>query len=485
MNSILNLAPQNVWKHFHELSQVLRPSGHLEQIQKFLLDYGKKIHVTSFKDDAGNVVYKKPAYPGMENRKAVILQAHMDMVPQKNKEKVHDFEKDPIEMVIDGEWLYANGTTLGADDGMGVAAIMAIMEDKTLKHGPLQALITADEETGMFGAFGLKPGTVEGDILLNLDSETEGELYIGCAGGIDITCTMEYKETPVDKKKIALNVTLKGPRGGHSGMEINQGRANANKLMARFLNRVAAENGICLVSWDGGNMRNSIPREAEAVITLDENQVSAVEKTAEACARVWSEEFKETENEITLTVEPIETPEKGVPQEISDNIIDAILACPNGVLRYIPTVPDTVETSSNLAIVNVKDGRVSVKFLTRSSRDSMKDYMAQSIAATFRMAGMKVQFSGAYGGWEPDVKSPILKAMREAYKKQFGKEASVKVIHAGLECGIIGAIMPGLDMISFGPTLESPHTPNERCLIASVPYFYNFLIATLENTPVK
>jgi dipeptidase D len=485
MSSILNLAPQNVWKHFHELTQVPRPSGHLEKIQKFLVDYGKKIGVESFKDEAGNVIYKKPAYPGMENRKTVILQAHMDMVPQKNKDKVHDFEKDPIETVVDGEWVHANGTTLGADDGMGVAAIMAVMEDKNLKHGPLEALITADEETGMYGAFALKPGTVEGDILLNLDSETEGELYIGCAGGVDITASLEYKEVPVDKKKAALKVTLKGPRGGHSGMEINQGRANANKLMARFLNQAAAESEICLVSWEGGNMRNSIPREAESVITLDEEQIANVKKIAETCAMIFSEEFKETEAKITLDVETIETPTVGVPQEISDNIIDAILACPNGVLRYIPTIPDTVETSSNMAIVDVKSGKVSVKFLTRSSRDSMKDYMAQSIAATFRMAGMKVEFSGAYSGWEPNMNSPILKAMTEAYKKQFGEEAQVKVVHAGLECGIIGAVVPELDMISFGPTLESPHTPNERCLISTVERFYEFLVATLENTPLK
>ena len=268
MSTILSLAPQNVWKHFYSLTQVPRPSGYLKKVQEFLLNFGKSVGVESFQDEAGNIIYRKPATPGMENRKKVILQAHMDMVPQKNNDTVHDFENDPIETYIDGDWVKAKGTTLGADDGMGVAAIMAIMEDKTLKHGPLEALITADEETGMFGAFGLKPGTVDGDILLNLDSEEEGELYIGCAGGEDLTAVLEYKEVETDPADIALKVTLKGLRGGHSGLEINEGRANANKLMARFMNQVITYDEACLVSWQGGNMRNAIPRECEVVITV-------------------------------------------------------------------------------------------------------------------------------------------------------------------------------------------------------------------------
>lgn len=485
MSTILNLAPQSVWKHFHELTQVPRPSGHLKNIQKFLLDFGKEIGVETFKDEIGNIIYKKPAYPGMEDRKTVILQAHMDMVPQKNKDKEHNFVTDPITTRIVDDWVYADGTTLGSDDGMGVAAIMAVMEDKNLKHGPLQALITADEETGMFGAFGLKPGTIDGDILLNLDSETEGQLYIGCAGGVDVTCTMEYKEVPVTEGKAAIKVVVKGPRGGHSGLEISEGRANSNKLMARLVTELAEHDGACLVSWEGGNMRNSIPREVDVILTVDADCLTDAKERAVACEKVFNDEFNEVDSKIHILVKDVDLPAMEVPQEISDNIIDALLACQNGVMRYIPSVRDTVETSSNLAIVKVKEGKVEVNILTRSSRDSMKRYMAKSIAAAFRMAGMKVGFSGAYSGWAPDVNSPILKAMKEAYKAQFGKEALVKVVHAGLECGVIGATVPGLDMISFGPTLESPHTPNERCYIPSVQRFYDFLVATLENTPKK
>ncbi len=485
MSEIISLAPQNVWKHFDSLTQVPRPSGHLEKIQSFLLEFGKSVGVEAFKDEVGNIIYRKPATPGMENRKTVILQAHMDMVPQKTKDKQHDFENDPIETEIDGEWVRAKGTTLGSDDGMGVAAIMAVMEDKTLKHGPLVALITADEETGMFGAFGLKPGTIDGDILLNLDSEEEGELYIGCAGGEDLNATLEYKEVETDPTDVALKVTLKGLRGGHSGIQIGWGHANANKLMARFLNQVIAYDEACLVSWEGGNMRNAIPRECEAVITVPAEEVDDVIAFVGECEQVWRDEFATIEEGISFTVERVELPKMMVPDEIRDNLVDAIYACPNGVERFIPTIHDTVETSSNLAIVEIGNGRAEIKVLTRSSRDSMKDFRNTAIESCFSMAGMHVERSGSYSGWEPDVNSPILHAMKESYKAQFGEEPEVKVIHAGLECGIIGAVVPGLDMISFGPTLQCPHTPEERCNIPSVAKFYDFLTATLENTPMK
>lgn len=485
MSEIISLAPQNVWKHFDSLTQVPRPSGHLEKIQSFLLEFGKSVGVEAFKDEVGNIIYRKPATSGMENRKTVILQAHMDMVPQKTKDKQHDFENDPIETEIDGEWVRAKGTTLGSDDGMGVAAIMAVMEDKTLKHGPLVALITADEETGMFGAFGLKPGTIDGEILLNLDSEEEGELYIGCAGGEDLNATLEYKEVETDPTDVALKVTLKGLRGGHSGIQIGWGHANANKLMARFLNQVIAYDEACLVSWEGGNMRNAIPRECEAVITVPAEEVDDVIAFVGECEQVWRDEFATIEEGISFTVERVELPKMMVPDEIRDNLVDAIYACPNGVERFIPTIPDTVETSSNLAIVEIGNGRAEIKVLTRSSRDSMKDFRNTAIESCFSMAGMHVERSGSYSGWEPDVNSPILHAMKESYKAQFGEEPEVKVIHAGLECGIIGAVVPGLDMISFGPTLQCPHTPEERCNIPSVAKFYDFLTATLENTPMK
>ena len=485
MSEILSLAPQNVWKHFYSLTQIPRPSGHLEKIQAFLLEFGKSIGVETFQDEVGNIIYRKPATPGMENRKGVILQAHMDMVPQKNNDTVHDFVTDPIQTYIDGDWVKAKGTTLGGDNGIGVAAIMAVMEDKTLVHGPLEALITADEETGMFGAFGLKPGTVSGEILLNLDSEDEGELYIGCAGGEDLTATLEYKEEETAPEDVALKVTLKGLRGGHSGMEINEGRANANKLMARFMNQVIAFDEACLVSWNGGNMRNAIPRECEVVITIPAEEEADVLEFVKECETQWNEEYHVHETPITFTAERVDLPKMMVPDEIRDNLVDAIYACQNGVLRMIPTIPDTVETSSNLAIVNIGGGKAEIKILTRSSRDSMKDYLNTSLESCFSMAGMQVVRSGSYSGWEPNVHSPILKAMKESYQAQFGNEPAVKVIHAGLECGIIGAVVPGLDMISFGPTMRSPHSPDERCYIPTVSKFYDFLTATLANTPIK
>ena len=410
MSTILSLAPQNVWKHFYSLTQVPRPSGYLKKVQEFLLNFGKSVGVESFQDEAGNIIYRKPATPGMENRKKVILQAHMDMVPQKNNDTVHDFENDPIETYIDGDWVKAKGTTLGADDGMGVAAIMAIMEDKTLKHGPLEALITADEETGMFGAFGLKPGTVDGDILLNLDSEEEGELYIGCAGGEDLTAVLEYKEVETDPADIALKVTLKGLRGGHSGLEINEGRANANKLMARFMNQVITYDEACLVSWQGGNMRNAIPRECEVVITVPAEEEADVLEFVQECEALWNEEYHVYETPISFKAERVELPAMMVPDEIKDNLVDAIYACQNGVMRMIPTIPDTVETSSNLAIVSIGGGKAEIKILARSSRDSMKDYLNTALESCFSMAGMEVTRSGGYSGWEPNVDSPILKA---------------------------------------------------------------------------
>ena len=485
MSTILSLAPQNVWKHFYSLTRIPRPSGHMEKVTTFLIDFGKGLGLESFVDEAGNVIIRKPATPGMENRKGVILQAHMDMVPQKNNDTEHDFEKDPIEAYVDGDWVRAKGTTLGADDGLGVAAIMAVLEAKDLKHGPIEALITKDEETGMYGAFGLKPGTVNGEILLNLDSEEEGELYIGCAGGMDVTATLEYKEVPVEAGDVAFMITLKGLKGGHSGLEINQGRANANKLMVRFLREAVADYEARLASWEGGNMRNAIPREAKAVVTVPAGSEGELMELVEDYERLFNEEYATIETPISLKAEKVELPSGEVPEEIQDNLIDAICACQNGVTRMIPTVPDTVETSSNLAIVTIGGGKAEVKILARSSCDSMKDFLTASLESCFSMAGMKVEMSGGYSGWQPNVDSPILRAMKESYKRRFGKEPEVKVIHAGLECGIIGAIIPGLDMISFGPTLRSPHSPDERAYIPDVRKFYDFLVATLEETPLK
>lgn len=483
--SILKLAPQQVWKHFYALTQIPRPSGHVEQVTEYLVSFGKSLGLESFVDEAGNVIIRKPATAGMEDRKGVILQGHMDMVPQKNADTVHDFTRDPIEAYVDGEWVRAQGTTLGADNGLGVAAIMAVLEDKDLKHGPLEALITRDEETGMYGAFGLKPDTLHGEILLNLDSEQEGELYIGCAGGVDITATMAYKEEEAEDGWTARRLVLKGLRGGHSGMEINEGRANANKVMARVLHDLLIEFDCQLVGMDGGNMRNAIPREASATLLFNPTDMDGLDDYILDYEQQLNAEYAPVESGITLRMEDVEAPKTAVPTEIQDNLIDALMACQDGVMRMIPTVPDTVETSSNLAIVQIGGGSAAFKILARSSSDTMKDYLADCLTACFSMAGMKVELSGAYSGWQPNVDSPILKAMKLSYEQQFGQEPTVKVIHAGLECGIIGANYPGMDMVSFGPTLRSPHSPDERAYIPSVSRFYDFLTAVLAQTPVK
>jgi len=481
MSTILDLAPKAVWKHFYALTQIPRPSGHVEKVSEYLVNWAKDLGLEAFIDNVGNVVMRKPATPGMENRKMVTLQAHMDMVPQKIKELDHDFTKDPIQTEIDGEWVHAKGTTLGADDGMGVAAIMAVMESKDIKHGPLEALITKDEETGMYGAFGLSADTLKGEILLNLDSETEGELYIGCAGGIDIVSTLEYKEEPASEGFVGRKISLKGLRGGHSGIEINQGRANAVKLLARITHDLLMEFDCQLVCFGGGNMRNAIPRDAEVVLNFNPEDIADLETYMAEYEAQIAGEYKSIENGVALKIEEVEASATVVPEEIQDNLIDALMACHDGVLRMIPTVPDTVETSSNLGIVNIGDGKARFQVLARSSCDTMKDWLADSITAAFNMAGMKTELLGGYSGWQPNVDSPILAALKQVYKEKFGKDPEVKVIHAGLECGIIGANYPKMDMVSFGPTLESPHTPSERVQIESVGKFYELIEAVLEK----
>jgi dipeptidase D len=451
-----------------------------------LLDFGKQAGVEAFKDPAGNIVFRKPATPGMENRKGVILQAHMDMVPQKTPESTHNFETDPIEPWIDGEWVKAKGTTLGADNGLGVAAIMAIMEAKDLKHGPIDALITRDEETGMFGANELPEGELQGDILLNLDSEHWGKFVIGSAGGIDVTATMEYQEVVTDPEDAAVRITVKNLRGGHSGLEINEGRANANKLLVQIVREAIAETEARLASWNGGNMRNAIPFKAEAVLTLPKENITALSEMVADWQDTFNDEFKLIEPQgVELTVEPVETPEKEVPVEIQDNLINAIYGCHDGVIRFIPAYPSVVETSSNLAIINIGEGKANIKILARSSREDMKDYVATMLESCFSMAGMKVETSGSYGGWDPNPESEILHLLLKEYKELFGKDGIIQVDHAGLECSVILGKYPWLDVVSLGPTMKSPHTTTERALIETVEPFWQLLKKTLEDIPAK
>ncbi|MBR0269471.1 MAG: aminoacyl-histidine dipeptidase [Prevotella sp.] len=485
MNEICKLHPECIWKNFYALTQVPRPSGHLEKVQQFLLDFAKKAGVEAFIDEGRNVVMRKPATPGMEDRKGVILQAHMDMVPQKTPESTHNFVTDPIQPWIDGEWVKAKGTTLGADNGLGVAAILSVMEAKDLKHGPVEALITADEETGMFGANDLPENMLQGDILLNLDSETWGKFVIGSAGGIDVTGTLDYKEVETDPEDAAVRVTLKGLRGGHSGLEIHEGRGNANKMMVQVVREAIEECEARLASWHGGNMRNAIPFKAEVVLTLPKENVAALKELAEDYLADFTDQYKNIESGIELIVEDVETPKMEVPVEIQDNLIDAIYGCHNGVLRMIPSYPDVVETSSNLAIIDIEDGKASLKVLARSSREDMKAVIVNTLQSCFNMAGMKVETAGSYGGWDPNPNSEVLHLLMKIYKELNGVDGIIQVDHAGLECSVILGKYPHLDVVSLGPTMKSPHTTTERALIATVEPFWQLLKKTLEEVPVK
>ncbi|MGL4806241.1 MAG: aminoacyl-histidine dipeptidase, partial [Bacteroidales bacterium] len=433
-------------------------------------------------DEVGNVLIRKPATPGMENAPIVVLQAHMDMVPQKNSNVDHDFEKDPIQAYVDGEWVKAKDTTLGADNGIGMAAIMAVLQSKEIKHGPIEALITADEETGMFGAFGLKEGFVKGKILMNTDSEDWGELFVGCAGGVDVTASIQYKEeNEIPEGDIALKISVTGLKGGHSGCDIHLGRANANKLLFRFLKPAVALHEARLSWVKGGSLRNAIPREAFAIVTIPAEAKDEFMEMADEYQADIRDDYKGVEDGIKFEVEEVALPKTLIPEEIQDNIINAVVAVPNGAARFLVDMPDVVETSSNMAIISVDKGVFSVKFLVRGSNDNLKMDLASSIESTFALAGAKVEFSGEYPGWNPNMDSQILHVMKDEYKKLYGVEPKVNVIHAGLECGIIGAACPGMDMISYGPTVRFPHSPDEKVNIKDVELFWDYTKAILEG----
>jgi dipeptidase D len=425
----------------------------------------------------GNVIIRKPATKGMEKRMGVIFQTHLDMVPQKNSDKKHDFEKDPIETVIDGEWVRANGTTLGADNGIGVAATMAVLASNDIVHGPIEALFTIDEETGMTGVFGLKKGLLNGDILMNLDSEDEGELYVGCAGGVDVSVTKKYAEEKSPKGMVAYKITAKGLKGGHSGVDIALGRANSNKLMFRFLMQAESDFGIRLSETSGGDLRNAIPRESYSIILVPDTKTKEFEKFVKGYEKMYKAEFSDTEPDLKFICEKVAVPAKVMDATKQYKIIRAVFVCPNGVIRMSQAMKGLVETSNNLAIVKCKNGKFEAYNLCRSSVDSAKEANAWKIA--------DVKLEGGYPGWKPNMKSPILQTMSDVYKEMFGNVPEKKAIHAGLECGLIGGVYPNLDMISFGPTIRYPHSPDEKVNIASVVRFWDFLVGTLKHIPVK
>jgi dipeptidase D len=451
----------------------------------YMTEFGKKHNLETTVDKVGNVIIRKSATKGMENRKGVIFQTHLDMVPQKNSDKKHDFKKDPIETIIDGEWVRANGTTLGADNGIGVASVMAILASKDIIHGPIEALFTIDEETGMTGVFGLKNGLLKGDILMNLDSEDEGELYVGCAGGVDVNVTKDYTEEKSPKGMVAFKIIAKGLKGGHSGVDIALGRANSNKIMFRFLMQAESDFGIRLAEAAGGDLRNAIPRESYSIVLVPEIKTKEFEKFVKGYEKMYQAEFSDTEPDLKFFSEKIATPPKIMKKEDQYKIIRALFACPNGVQRMSQAMRGLVETSNNLAIVKCIGGKFEAYSLTRSSVDSSKEATAWKIAAVFHLIDAKVTLTGTYPGWKPNMQSPILKTMSDVYKDMFGNVPEKKAIHAGLECGLIGGVYPNLDMISFGPTIRYPHSPDEKVNIDSVGKFWKFLVETLKHIPVK
>ena len=477
------LKPALVWKHFAAICNIPHPSHHEEKIRQYVVDFAKAQGLEYLVDEANNVYVRKSATAGMENRKGIVIQAHLDMVPQKNNDKTFDFENDPIEAYIDGEWVTANGTTLGADNGIGAAAILAVLEDNTLVHGPIEALFTATEETGMDGAFGLKGGLLQGDILLNLDSETEGELYVGCAGGLDANITLPYTAEAAPAGYVAYTVEVKGLKGGHSGIQIGYQRANANRELFRLLNHSACD--LRLAAVDGGGLRNAIPREATAVVLVAQADVATFEAEVAALEKTLVADFANIEDSISVKATATAAPAEVIPACVASKLAKAVIGAPNGVVKMSVEMEGLVQTSSNLARV-VSDGTcVKIQCLLRSSVNSEKHALGEAIKGVFELAGATVELSGDYDGWKPNMESPILHTMLASYESLYGVKPAVMAIHAGLECGIIGGKYEGLDMISFGPTICFPHSPDEKVEIASVDKFYSFLLHTLANAPLK
>lgn len=477
---ILNLEPKRLWKHFYDLTLIPRPTGQMKEVTKFVIDFGKSLGLDTKQDEAGNVLITKPASKGMESAPVVIIQSHVDMVPQKNSDVNHDFTKDAIQTRIEGNLVKAHSTTLGADNGIGVGAMMAVLEDNTLVHGKLECLFTIDEEVGMIGAFGLKPGFLNGSVLLNLDTEEEGDLTVGCAGGADINASFQYKVVEANPSEVAYSIDLTGLKGGHSGGEIHEGRANANRLMARFLKDAIAECDVRLASFNGGSLRNAIPREVFAVVSLlPENEQIFLDLVKEYEA-TYIDEFDGVETSLSLKAKKVEMPKSLMPSEIQDSLVNAVVGCQNGVVNMLTSFEGVVETSSNLASVKTGEGEVTVGFLTRSSSESRKDEICSSIESVFSLAGAKVEILNPYPGWQPNAKSPTSDMMAKLFQEMFNKPAKVQVVHAGLECGIILDSTPGLDIVSFGPNIRNPHSPDEYVEIDSVERFYKYFVKTLE-----
>ena len=478
---LLNIEPQIVWKNFSALNAVPRPSKKEERVIEFIKNFGENLGLPTSVDEVGNVIIKKPATAGMEDRKSIILQSHLDMVHQKNSDVNFDFETQGIQMEIDGDWVKAKGTTLGADNGLGVAAIMSILESSDIPHPALEALFTIDEETGMTGALGLKPGQLSGEILLNLDTEEDDEIDIGCAGGIDVTASQNY--TLQDSNGSIVKITVKGLQGGHSGMDIHKGFGNANVILGRLLYSGIEKENIQLIAVDGGSLRNAIPREAFAIVSV-RNAPEFINQATVLKAEIL-EEFNTIEKDLHIEIENFSSEEKAISEKDSKKIILSLKAAHNGVYRMSPDVADLVETSNNIARVELKNGDLKILCLSRSSVDSTKFAVAEQLKSVFELADLNVEFSGSYPGWKPKPGSEIVKLMEKIYEKDFGEKPMVVACHAGLECGIIGANYPKMEMVSFGPTIRGAHSPDEKANIPSAQKFWKFLKEILAEIPKK
>ncbi|MDG1527777.1 MAG: aminoacyl-histidine dipeptidase [Polaribacter sp.] len=486
MNSeIRNLEPKVIWNNFADLNAVPRPSKKEERVIAFMVNFGKKLHLETVVDNVGNVIIKKPATARFENRKTVVMQSHLDMVHQKNSDTIFDFDKQGIEMYVDGDWVTAKGTTLGADNGLGVAAIMSVLESKTIEHPPLEALFTIDEETGMTGAKGLEAGYLDGEILLNLDTEEDDEIGMGCAGGIDVTAKRTYSEENVSDNSSAFIISISGLNGGHSGMDIHKGLGNANKIMNRVLFDGFENFGLRIAELNGGSLRNAIPRESKATIVIDTISKEPFFFEMNELIINITTEFKSLEPNLSIEISETNLPEKVMSLGVQEGFIKSIYTALNGVYRMSPDIKDLVETSNNIAKIVVKNGNISVNCLTRSSSETNKIDLANSIRSAFELAGFEVSFSGEYPGWLPNINSDILKVLDNLYEKLHGEKAKIAACHAGLECGILGQNYPKMDMVSFGPTILGAHSPDERASISSTEKFWNFLLEILKNIPNK
>ncbi|WP_445432527.1 aminoacyl-histidine dipeptidase [Chryseobacterium indoltheticum] len=477
-----NIEPQIIWKNFSKLNAVPRPSKKEEKVIAFIKEFGENLGLETTVDEVGNVIIKKPATPGMENRKSIVMQSHLDMVCQKNNDVNFDFETQGIQMEVDGDWVKAKGTTLGADNGLGVATIMSVLESSDIPHPDLEALFTIDEETGMTGALGLKPGQLTGQILLNLDTEEDDEIDIGCAGGIDVTVTQNYLTEATNGQIVRIEV--KGLQGGHSGMDIHKGFGNANIIMGRILYKALENQNVQLISIDGGSLRNAIPRESVALISV-RNAGEFIENVTNGIKKEILEEFASVEAHLQINIENSTSSDKALSMDDSKKIILVLKSLHNGVYRMSPDVQDLVESSNNVARVELKEGGLKILNLSRSSVDSSKDSVAEQLKSVSELAGMKVEFSGSYPGWKPKPGSEIVQVLEKIYTEKFAEKPHVVACHAGLECGIIGANYPEMEMVSYGPTIRGAHSPDEKANITSTQKFWSFTKDILANIPLK